>query len=370
LNKKLWRVIMPFVVIIGIVAAGCSADTTPPAPSGGEGATPPEEEEQEQTPSAPEEEVFKWRVQSTWASGSPSYEIFLNFVERVKEVTDGRVQMEIFAPSAVVPSLEVLDGIGQGTLDAGPAWPGWFAGKDPAFAACGGLPFSFDNDMQLDTWYYQYDGLDMMRELYAPYNVHVAGMTYYNMESWHASREIRTVDDFKGLKIRMPGGMLSDIFERVGCSVVLLAGEDVYTALQRGMIDGTDWMTPADNYQYGFHEVAPYFNWPGWHHLPANEFMVNMDKWNELPPTLQSVIEMAVREWAFERCTRLAVADYAAVDALIAEGATPIAWDKEEIAKLRAIAMEVWEEWAAKSPMAERMIRSQIELNKLYGLIK
>jgi len=367
MKRKVIMLMLSVAVAVSIVLVGCAPEAAPPAE---EEEAPPAEEEEEAPPAAPEQEVFEWRTQSVWTGGSPSYEIFMNFVDRVEELTDGRIVMEVFPPAAIVPSLELLDGIGKGTLDAASSWPGWYAGKDPAFAACGGLPFSFDNDMQLDTWYYQLGGLDMMQELYEPFNCHVAGMTYYNVESWHANREIRTVEDLQGLKIRMPGGMLSDIFERVGCSVVLLAGEDVYPALERNLIDGTDWMTPADNYMYGFHEVAPYFDWPGWHHLPANEFMVNLDKWNELPDDLKAVLEAAVREWAWNRCTTLALADYEAVDAMVSEGATPLTWDPAEIVKMRNIALEVWDEWAAKSPMSARMIESQKEYNRLLGLME
>ena len=270
---------------------------------------------------------------------------------------------------SVVPSLELLDAVGAGTLEVAYSWLGWYSGKDPAFWASGGLPFSFENSQQLDAWYYFNGGLEMVRELCSPYNVHIAGFTYYNTESFHSTEPIRTLEDFKGLKFRAPGGMLGDIWGAMGASVVQLGGEDVYPALQRGLINGVDWGTPASHYPQGFHEVAPYFNWPGWHHVPANEFMVNMDEWNRLPDDLKVIVESWVRVWAWNRANQLLILDREAVNAMIEEGATAIDWDPKEVAKIKTIAMQVWEDWATKNPMCEKMIRSQIELNRFFGLL-
>jgi len=367
IDRRFGLILVPLLLAVALIVA-CAPEQAPAPSSEGEteDSAPATDEEE---PVAAEAQSYTWQVQSPWASGSPSGDLFAEFAVRVEDMTDGRLELVVQPPGSVVPSLELLDGVGKGVLDACFSWPGWYAGKDPAFACLGGLPFAFNNDLELDAWFQHRGGLDMIREAYAPHNCYVVGMSYYNIESWHASREITTVDDLQGMKIRMPGGMLSDIFESVGCSVVLLPGEEVYTALEKGVVDGVDWATPADNYAYGFHEIAKYFTWPGWHHLPANEFMVNQDMWDELPADLQITLEAAIREWAFERCTTLLIEDYAAVDAMIAQGCTPVAWDEEEILKLRNIAVGVWDEWGAKSDLAGRVIDSTKDFMRLLGQI-
>ncbi len=368
------------VALLGGLVAACAAPapapTPSPAPAPTPAPTPSPAPAPTPTPSptpapAPAQppEVFNWKVQSLWTSGSTDHKLFLEFVDRVGELSAGRVAMEIFTAGAVAPSFEILDAVGKGLLDAAISWPGYWAGKDPAFVAFGGLPMSFANDQQLDTWFYQLGGLEMMRETYAPFNAYVVGMSYYNTESMHFTRPIRTLAELQGFKIRMPGGMLSDIFESLGASVVLLPGEEVYPALEKGVIDATDWGTPTANYDYGFHEVAPYFNWPGFHHTPANEFMVNTDTWNKLPDDVKAILEAATREYAWNRAEKLSLSDYEAVAAMVEAGAEPVAWDESEVVKLKSEAVKVWDEWAAKSPAAQKAIESQIEYNRLLGLI-
>ena len=368
MTKKAIVLLVSVLVIAGLVLAGCAPDVAPP-PEEEEEEAAPEEEEEEVAPAAPEEEVFEWNTQCIWTLESPSGKLYLEFADRVEELTGGRLVMKVHAPGAIVPSLELLDGVGQGMLDAAFSWPGWYAGKDPVFACLGGLPFAFDNDLQLHTWFQQLGGIDMIRDAYTPFNTYIVGMSYYNIESMCFGKEVLTADDLQGIKIRMPGGMLSDIFESFGCSVVLLPGEEVYSALDKGLIDATDWATPADNFAYGFHEIAPYFTWPGFHHLPCNEFMVNQDKWDELPNDIKAILEAAVIEQGFDRATTLGVADFEAVKAMEALGCTALAWDKDEMRKLRNKAIAVWDEWGAKSDAAHEAIESQKAYMKLLGQI-
>jgi len=305
-----------------------------------------------------------------WSAGSINYRAFVDYTERVKELTDGRVVITPYPAGAIVPTYEALDAVQAGVLEGHNEWPGYFAGKDPVFACLGGLMVSFDRLSQFYTWFQQLGGLEMLREAYADHGLYVMGVTWWGFESLPSKVPLRKIEDFEGLKMRSPGGMSSDVYAAFGASLIVLPGEEVYTALEKGVIDCTDWSTPITNYEYGHHEVCKYFTWPGFHQAACGDISVRMEEWNKLPDDLKAILETASREAGHELNERLMVADFDAVDKMIAAGNVPIAWEQSEIKRLRAAAAKVWDEWAAKNDECFRAVESQKDFMKKLGLLE
>lgn len=266
----------------------------------------------------------------------------------------------------------MYEAVRAGALDGMNAAPIYWTGKDAAFSALGGLPFSFEEIWQFDAWFHQRGGLEMLRELYAEHDMFCVGIQWHShIESLSSKVPIHTLEDFKGLKMRSPGGMSADIFGAFGTSLIVLPGEEIYSALEKGVIDMADWGTPALNFEFGLHEVTTYFTWPGFHHAPLATVDVRMDRWNELPDDIKAMLKVTMREWNWDNIQYTKLADLEAIRIMIEEyGNVPIAWEEAEIARLRAIAVEIWDEWAAKSPMAYRAIESQKDFMRELGLLE
>ena len=178
---------------------------------------------------------------------------------------------------------------------------------------------------------------------------------------------LRGPDDFKGIKVRSPEGMLGDFLKSMGAGVVVLPGGEMYSALDKGVVDAGDWSSPALNMMSGLHKVAKYFNYPGFHSLPQGDFSVNKKEWEKLPDDIKAILEVAVREWGFDLSNRAFIADLEAVEKMKAEGAVPIKWSDENLAKARQLAEQVWDAWAAKSPKCKRAIELQKAWLKKIG---
>ena len=303
--------------------------------------------------------TFKWKSQCFWSAGELPYKVFQDFCGRMKKLTDGRLEITPFSGGAVVGVFECLDAVGKNVLQANSDWPGYATGKEPALAVFGDMIFGYSHPWQMDAWYHYKGGLQMLRELYAKFNVYCVGMNWWGVESIPSKKPLRRLEDFKGLKIRCPQGMTADLLSKLGASVIVLPGGEVYSALERAVIEATDWGTPSINYRMGFHEVAKYFNYPGFHSMPAGTFYVNMDEWKKLPDDLKQILETAAREYCWDLVERIALDDISAVTAMVKKGATSIAWSDEETRRIRKAAEVVWDEWAARSPLTKKVIDSQ-----------
>lgn len=219
----------------------------------------------QQSEDADSTSVIEWKAQSLWQAGTLPHQLFENFARRVGERSEGRLTIEPLAVNSIVSSPESLDAVGAGILQAQHSGPGYFSGKDAAFALLGDLQGGFENPEQMQQWMETGGGLALARELYARYNVYFVGGVWFGMESLVSKKPIRKLDDFKGVKIRAPQGLGQDIFLRLGAAPVNLPGSEVYTALERGVVDASDWGTLSMNQDLGFHKLAPYPIFPGYH---------------------------------------------------------------------------------------------------------
>lgn len=322
------------------------------------------------TPVLPADKPIKWKAQAFWSAAELSYKTFVDFCERVKVLTNGRLEITPYAGGAIVPTFEALEALQNNVIQSMHMWPGYFSGKEPGLAAISDLIAAYTHPWQKDAWMYYMGGWEMLNEMYKPYNAYAVGWMFWGVESFVSTKPIRRMEDFKGLKMRVPHGMTAMLMQKLGASVVVLPGGEVYSALDKGVIDTSDWATPSMNQRMGFFQVAKYYNYPGFHSMPLGSFSVNINEWNKLPEDIKQILKTACREWCWDSIERIAIDDVRANAEMKGKGVTAITWAEEDVARIRAAAREVWDEFAKKSPMAKKVIDSQKEWLRKLGLIE
>ncbi len=316
------------------------------------------------------EKTIKWKAQALWSAAELSYKTFVDFCKRVKVLTNGRLEITPYSAGTIVPTFECLDAVTNNVMQAMQQWHGYFSGKEPAFAAISDLIAGFSHPWQKDAWMYYKGGWEMLNEMYRPYNAYTVGWMFWGVESLISTTPIRRMEDFKGLKMRVPHGMTAMLMQKLGASVVVLPGGEVYSALDKGVIDASDWATPSMNQRMGFFEVAKYYIYPGFHSMPLAGFTVNINEWNKLPDDIKQILKTACREWCWDSIERIAIDDIRANAEMKGKGVTAITWSDEDLARVRLVAQEIWDEFSKKSPMTKKVIDSQKAWLRELGLIK
>jgi TRAP-type mannitol/chloroaromatic compound transport system substrate-binding protein len=263
---------------------------------------------------------------------------------------------------------ETLDAVTAGVLQAQASWPGYWTGKDAGLAVISDFVFGYQHPWQAEAWFYHRGGLRMLREAYAKYNVYPVGVSWWGVESIVSKKQIARMEDFKGVKFRSPQGMTAEILTKLGASIVVLPGGEVYSALDKGVVDAADWATLSMNQRMGFHDIAK-FPTKLYHSMPIQEFTVNLDAWKKLSPDLQALLATAVREWTWDQVQRVAVDDLRVQKELAAKGVVPAAWSDAEMVKIRGLARQTWEEWSKKTPLAKQAYDSQIAWLRDLGVV-
>jgi TRAP-type mannitol/chloroaromatic compound transport system substrate-binding protein len=237
---------------------------------------------------------IKWRMTTSWPKSLDTLHGGAELMAKaVGEATDNKFQIQTFAAGEIVPGLQVLDAVQNGTVEMGHTASYYYFGKDPTFTFGSSVPFG--PNMRLNqAWYVIGGGKEILNEFYKSYNVTslLAGNTGCQMGGWFR-KEVNTVDDLKGLKFRI-GGFAGRVLQKLGTVPQQLAGGDIYPALEKGTIDAAEWVGPYDDEKLGFYKVAPHYYYPGWWEGgPMLLAMINLDKWNALPKYYQSVLEQA-----------------------------------------------------------------------------
>ncbi|WP_349434685.1 TRAP transporter substrate-binding protein [Pararhizobium sp. A13] len=238
-----------------------------------------------------------WRLASSFPK-SLSETIFggaLSLSKYVSEVTDGNFQIQVFAAGEIVPALQVADAVSAGTIESAHTVCYYFWGKDPTWALGSAVPFSL-NARGINAWHYHGGGIDLFNEFLGTQGLvgFPCGNTGVQMGGWFR-KEIKTVADLQGLKYRV-GGFAGKVLEQLGVIPQQLAGGDIYPALERGAIDGAEFVGPYDDEKLGFYKVAPYYYYPGWWEGgPTVHTLFNKGKFDELPPQYQSVLKVAAQ---------------------------------------------------------------------------
>ena len=246
---------------------------------------------------ASSDKKIRWRMATSWPKAFDTiYGGAQTVADRVEAMTDGNFKIIPYAGGEIVGGLEVFDAVSQGTVQMGHTASYYYIGKNPAFAFDTCVPFGL-NFRQQNAWLYNGGGIELMRKLFADFNIvnFPAGNTGAQMGGWFR-KEVNTAEDLKGLKMRIPG-LGGKVMSRLGATVQVLAGGDIYPALERGVIDATEWVGPYDDEKAGFYKVAKYFYYPGWWEpAPTLSLYVNQKAWDSLPKDYQEIVSTAAAQ--------------------------------------------------------------------------
>lgn len=288
-------------------------------------------------------------VQSAWPLTLPaSGRDAKHFSDAINQASDGQIKVRLMNAGALVPSLEIFDAVRNGTLDAGYTSPLYVAGKFPAVQLFGGVPFGPDA-MGYIGWIYNGGGLEIWREIYAEQGVVTVpcGLMAQEAGGWY-TKEINSVEDLSGLKLRF-AGLAGEVMKKMGASVVLLSGGDIFPNLERGVIDGTEFSMPAIDKQIGFDQIVKNYYLPGWHQPAAiNELIINKAKWDAMSEGQQGLIELTCRETMLWGLTSTYVENAQAIDAFKANGVEIRQFPEEVLAGFQTATEEVMQEQSAK----------------------
>ena len=240
---------------------------------------------------------LRWRLTSSYPRSLDTlYGTMTTFTERVSALTEGRFQIRAYPPGELVPGTEVLGAVQNGTVQMGHTASYYYVGKNPALAFDTCVPFGLTARQQ-NAWLYAGGGLELMREMFADFNIinFPCGNTGAQMGGWFR-REINSLQDLRGLKMRIPG-LGGEVMSALGVTVQLMAGGEIYPALERGAIDATEWVGPYDDEKLGFHQIVKQYYYPGWWEPgPTIVLYVNRDAWDTLPAVYQEAVTIATQE--------------------------------------------------------------------------
>ena len=294
---------------------------------------------------------IKWRLASSFPKSLDTiYSAAELLSARVSAITDGKFQIRVFAGGDLVPGLQVMDAVQNGTVECGQSASYYYVGKNMAFAFDCAVPFGLTARQQ-NAWMYYGGGMKLMRELFRQYNIiqFPGGNTGVQMGGWFR-KEIKSLADLKGLKMRIPG-LGGQILAKLGAVPQTLVGTDIYPALERGALDAAEWVGPYDDEKLGFHKIAKNYYYPGfWEGGPQLSFYVNLAKWNSLPEAYRAAFETACAEANVMMTAAYDHKNPQALGRLLKQGVQLRAFPKDVMEAAKAATFAMYDAEAAKNP--------------------
>ena len=318
------------------------------------------------------QERVRWKMQSTWGSAIPVLGTTgVAFSERVDEMSGGNFQVKFQEPGALVPSLEAFDAVGKGSIDASWTTPGYHVGKlGKAVSYFTAVPFG-PQIGEFQAWKLFGGGNELREELYNPHGATAIDNFCIGPETsgWFR-QEVEDPDEFfKGLKMRFFGlGAL--VMQKMGVSTQLLSGADIFPALEKGVIDATEFSMPITDIKYGFHQVASFNYFPGWHQqISCSELLMNKEKWDALPDAYQAMVKAAAAEQVILGYAETEATNPVAMLEMVEKHGVQVRrWDDGLLAKLELAWLEVVEEESADDPVFKKITDSYLAFRKLYRI--
>jgi len=318
--------------------------------------------------------TIKWRIQSAWQPKTAGYTAFQKFCANVKDFSEGRLQFQPFPEKGVVGTFEMFDAVKSGVLDAMHVFTNYWAVRLPVTAFLSSYPLGLDRPDQWETWFYELGGLPLARKAFQPHGMFFVGPIQHDLNLIHSRVPIRSFEEFKGKRIRYPGGMIAEIFAKAGVSTVILPGGEIYSALEKGTLDASDYTGPAVNYDLGFAEVAKYIimgptSTPCLHQpVDLMDLTVNLAKWNALPKHLQDLVIAATRQHSWDQYAYVQKENLAAWDKYKAKGVQIIRLSDTDVQKFRRYAIPMWFTWAKRDALAREAFASQLAFMKTFNV--
>ncbi|TKB49623.1 TRAP transporter substrate-binding protein [Ferrimonas aestuarii] len=332
-----------------LLLAGCGAEQ---AQSGGAEAQPAQR--------------YQWKLVTSWPKNFPGLGMAPErFAERVNQMSNGRLTVTVYGAGDLVPAFEVFDAVSQGTAEMGHSAAYYWKGKTPAAQFFTSIPFGM-NAQEMNGWLRYGGGMALWHEVYAPFGIKplAGGNTGVQMGGWF-NKEINSVEDFKGLKMRLPG-LGGEVLARLGGAPVTLPGRELFTALQTGAIDATEWVGPYNDLAFGLHKAAQYYYYPGWHEPGSSmEFLVNQQAFDALPKDLQAIVVSASQVVNQDMLDEYTMRNIEALRALEEEHGVKLRrFPQDLLVELKRVSEQLIAEQSAKDPMMQKVYDSYTEFAK------
>lgn len=302
-------------------------------------------------PAIAQQANIRWRLASSFPKALDTiYGAAEVFSKKVNEMSGGKFQISVHAAGELMPAFGVVDGIQQGTVECAHTAPYYFFGKDDTFAMDCAIPFGL-NSRQMSAWMWEGNGMKLFREFYAQYNIvnFPMGNTGAQMGGWYR-KEIKTLEDIKGLKMRI-GGFGGKVLSAIGGVPQNIPGGEIYQALEKGTIDASEWVGPYDDEKLGFYKVAKNYYYPGWWEGgPQLTLYVNSKAYAALPAELKAIVESASAYAHVEMQARYDAKNPAALKRLVANGTKVSAFSREILQAAYEASLALYDDLSAKNP--------------------
>ena len=308
-----------------------------------------------------------WKIQTSWWNGVQGWPYFEKWCKTIIEKSGGELELKPFAGGAAVGTFEMLEATRSGVLDAMNWWTLYGAGRLPASVFLSSYPLGLRNPHEFDTFFYGMGGLEITRELYAKLGLFYVAPIHMGPNIIHSKTPLRTIEDFKGKKMRVPGGLVAELFTAAGAKTTLLPGSEIYPAMEKGTIDVTDVVGPAINWDMGLGQVAKYISMgpPGfmsiYQPVDVMDFTVNMDRWNALSPQMKQFFEMECHVYSDMHHAFIQKLDFDAWDKFTKAGVKVIRLQQRDVEEFTKLAVPLWFKWANKDKTAARIFKIQLD---------
>ncbi|SET07752.1 TRAP transporter substrate-binding protein DctP [Oceanicella actignis] len=307
-----------------------------------------------------------WKVQTSWPGGV-GLKIFKDWCATIVEKTGGELAFQPFGANDVVGDFQLFDAVKNGVLDAVNPFTIYAQGIIPAATFLTSYPLGLRNPHEFDVFYYGLGGLDIARELYAAQGMHFVGPIHHGPNIIHSKVPIRSIDDFRGRKMRLPGGMVAEVFKEIGAETTVLPGSEIFPALEKGTIDVADYVGPAVNYALGFSQVTKYISMgpPGFMSLyqPVDlmDLTVGMRSWEALSPQMKQFVEMEVHEYSDLHHAAIQKADQDAWKKFEADGVEITRLSQDDVELMTEVAVPIWFKYANRDRDSARIFKIQLD---------
>ncbi len=307
-----------------------------------------------------------WRIQTSWPGGI-GLKIFKDWCNSIQEKSGGELIFKGFTAKDVVGDFQLFDAVKNGVLEAMNPFTLYWAGRMPASVFLSSYPMSMRNPHEWDVFYYGLGGIEIARELFAKQGMYYVGPIHHGPNIIHSKVPIRSIEDFRGRKMRVPGGMVSELFSAAGAKTTLLPGSEIFPALEKGTIDVADYVGPAVNYALGFHQVTKYISMgPAgfmsiYQPVDLMDLTVGMKAWRALPQHLQTFVEMEVHVYSDMHHALIQKADQDAWIKFEEAGTVVTRLSQEDVEAFTKLAVPLWFKWANRDKYAAKVFKIQLD---------
>jgi TRAP-type mannitol/chloroaromatic compound transport system substrate-binding protein len=318
---------------------------------------------------AASKKTYNLKMVTTWPANFPVFQVGLEeFAKRVEQITEGQIKIQVFAGGELVPAMETFQAVSDGTVEMGSGAAYYWAGKVRAAQWFAAVPFGL-NAQGMNAWFYSGGGLKLWEEVYAPFNLvpRPIGNTGVQMGGWF-NKKLNTMNDFQGLKMRIPG-LGGKVFAKAGGTVTLTPGGEIFTNLERGVIDASEWVGPYHDSRLGLPKAAKYYYYPGWHEPgTALEIIFNKKVYEGMPKHLQMALDACAAQTNIWQLSEFEANNGEYLEKIIASKHNELLeFPKDVMETLRKLARETLEEEAGKDPLSRKVNDAFMAFKKRVG---